>query len=138
MAGHRGMVGGAIVRDLQSQGHSEFVLRTHPELDLTNQAAVNAFLVQEKPDQVYLAAAKVGGIHANNTYPADFIYLAHAVGQTVGYQGTIKFDSNKPDGAPRKWMDSSRLGKLGWQANVDLIRGLVITYQDFLERTLTP
>jgi GDP-L-fucose synthase len=315
VAGHRGMVGSAIVRALQSQGQSKLVTRTHAELDLTNQTAVNAFFAEEKPDQVYLAAAKVGGIHANNTYPADFIYqnlmvqanvieaafrngvkkllflgssciyprmaeqpmredalltgvleptnepyaiakivgiklcesynrqfgashgvdyrsvmptnlygpgdnyhpenshvipalirrfheakvagapsvsiwgsgtpkreflyvddmaaasvfvmnlaqatyqqhtqpmlshinvgfgsdvtiaeLAHAVGQTVGYQGTIEFDSSKPDGAPRKWMDSSRLGKLGWQAKVDWTRGLAIAYQDFLERTLT-
>ena len=309
VAGHRGMVGGAIVRALQSQGHSDLVTRTHTELDLTNQAAVQAFFAQEKPDQVYLAAAKVGGIHANNTYPADFIYqnlmvqanvtdaafrngvkkllflgssciyprlaaqpmredalltgvleptnepyaiakiagiklcesynrqygashgvdyrsvmptnlygpgdnyhpenshvipalirrfheakvsgapsvsiwgsgmpkreflyvddmaaasvfvmnlpqatyqqhtqpmlshinvgfgsdvtiaeLAHAVGQTVGYQGTIEFDSSKPDGAPRKWMDSSRLNALGWQAKVNLERGLSLAYQDF-------
>ncbi len=309
VAGHRGMVGGAIVRALQSQGHSNLVTRTHAELDLINQAAVNAFFAQEKPDQVYLAAAKVGGIHANNTYPADFIYqnlmvqanvieaafrngvkkllflgssciyprlaeqpmredalltgvleptnepyaiakiagiklcesynrqygtshgvdyrsvmptnlygpgdnyhpenshvipalirrfheakvsgapsvsiwgsgtpkreflyvddmaaasvfvmnlpqatyqqhtqpmlshinvgfgsdvtiaeLAHAVGQTVGYGGTIEFDSSKPDGAPRKWMDSSRLNALGWQAKVNLERGLSLAYQDF-------
>ena len=309
VAGHRGMVGGAIVRALQSQGHSDLVTRTHTELDLTNQAAVQAFFAQEKPDQVYLAAAKVGGIHANNTYPADFIYqnlmvqanvieaafrngvkkllflgssciyprlaeqpmredalltgvleptnepyaiakiagiklcesynrqygtshgvdyrsvmptnlygpgdnyhpenshvipalirrfheakvagapsvsiwgsgtpkreflyvddmaaasvfvmnlpqatyqqhtqpmlshinvgfgsdvtiaeLAQAVGQAVGYQGAIEFDSTKPDGAPRKWMDSSRLNALGWQAKVNLERGLSLAYQDF-------
>ena len=311
VAGHRGMVGGAIVRALQSQGDNKLVARTHAELDLSNQAAVQAFFAEEKPDQVYLAAAKVGGIHANNTYPADFIYqnlmvqanvieaafrngvkkllflgssciyprladqpmredalltgvleptnepyaiakiagiklcesynrqygashgvdyrsvmptnlygpgdnyhpenshvipalirrfheaklsgapsvsiwgsgtpkreflyvddmaaasvfvmnlpqatyhqhtqpmlshinvgfgsdvtiaeLAQAVSQTVGYQGTIDFDSSKPDGTPRKWMDSSRLGKLGWQADVELIRGLAMTYQDFLK-----
>ena len=310
VAGHRGMVGGAIVRALQSQGHSDLVTRTHAELDLTNQAAVQAFFAQEKPDQVYLAAAKVGGIHSNNTYPADFIYqnlmvqanvveaafrngikkllflgssciyprlaeqpmredalltgvleptnepyaiakiagiklcesynrqygashgvdyrsvmptnlygpgdnyhpenshvipalirrfheakvsgapsvsiwgsgtpkreflyvddlaaasvfvmnlpqatyqqhtqpmlshinvgfgsdvtiaeLAQAVGQTVGYEGTIEFDSSKPDGAPRKWMDSSRLNALGWQAKVNLERGLSLAYQDFV------
>ncbi len=313
VAGHRGMVGGAIVRALQSQGHSDLVTRTHAELDLTNQAAVRAFFAQEKPDQVYLAAAKVGGIHSNNTYPADFIYqnlmvqanvveaafrngikkllflgssciyprlaeqpmredalltgvleptnepyaiakiagiklcesynrqygashgvdyrsvmptnlygpgdnyhpenshvipalirrfheakvagapsvsiwgsgtprreflyvddmaaasvfvmnlplaiyqqhtqpmlshinvgfgsdvtiaeLAHAVGQTVGYQGTIEFDSSKPDGAPRKWMDSSRLNALGWQAKVNLERGLSLAYQDFVSQS---
>ena len=310
VAGHRGMVGSAIVRALQSQGQSKLLKRTHAELDLTNQAAVNAFFEEEKPDQVYLAAAKVGGIHANNTYPADFIYqnlmvqanvidaafrhgvkkllflgssciyprlaeqpmredalltglleptnepyaiakiagiklcesynrqygashgvdyrsvmptnlygpgdnyhpenshvipalirrfheakvagapsvsiwgsgtprreflyvddmaaasvfvmnlppaiylqhtqpmlshinvgfgsdvtiaeLAQAVGQTVGYQGTIEFDSSKPDGAPRKWMDSSRLNALGWQAKVNLERGLSLAYQDFV------
>jgi GDP-L-fucose synthase len=76
VAGHRGMVGSAIVRQLLAQGHSpeRIVTRIHSELDLTNQAAVNAFFAEEKPDQVYLAAAKVGGIHANNTYPAEFIY----------------------------------------------------------------
>jgi len=76
VAGHRGMVGSAIVRLLLNQGCDprQIVVRTHTELDLTNQATVQAFFAQEKPDQVYLAAAKVGGIHANNTYPADFIY----------------------------------------------------------------
>ena len=313
VAGHRGMVGSAIVRALQSQGHSNLANRTHAELDLTNQAAVQAFFAQEKPEQVYLAAAKVGGIHANNTHPADFIYqnlmvqanvidaafrngvkkllflgssciyprlaeqpmredalltglleptnepyaiakiagiklcesynrqygashgvdyrsvmptnlygpgdnyhpenshvipalirrfheakvsgapsvsiwgsgtpkreflyvddmaaasvfvmnlpqatyqqhtqpmlshinvgfgsdvtiaeLAQAVGQTVGYQGTIEFDSSKPDGAPRKWMDSSRLNALGWQAKVNLERGLSLAYQDFASQS---
>jgi GDP-L-fucose synthase len=76
VAGHRGMVGSAIVRQLLAQGHpaERIVSRTHAELDLCNQAAVNDFFEQEKPDQVYMAAAKVGGIHANNTYPAEFIY----------------------------------------------------------------
>ena len=76
VAGHQGMVGSAIVRNLVEQGHPKdrIIGRTHAELDLTNQAAVRAFFEAEKPDQVYLAAAKVGGIHANNTYPADFIY----------------------------------------------------------------
>ncbi|MES2878113.1 MAG: GDP-L-fucose synthase [Pseudomonadota bacterium] len=74
VAGHRGMVGAAIVRTLQQQGQTDIVTRTHAELDLTNQAAVQAFFEAEKPTQVYLAAAKVGGIHANNTYPAEFIY----------------------------------------------------------------
>lgn len=74
VAGHRGMVGSAIVRTLQRQGRTDIVTRTHAELDLTSQTAVNAFFAAEKPDQVYLAAARVGGIHANNTYPAQFIY----------------------------------------------------------------
>ena len=70
------MVGSAIVRQLLAQGHplERIVTRSHAELDLTNQAATNHFFESEQPDQVYLAAAKVGGIHANNTYPADFIY----------------------------------------------------------------
>lgn len=77
VAGHRGMVGSAIVRRLVADGHerSRLVTRTHAELDLTDQGAVRAFFAEERPDQVYLAAAKVGGIHANNTYPADFIYV---------------------------------------------------------------
>ena len=78
LAGHRGMVGGAILRQLEERKKSgeelELVTRTHSELDLTDQAAVQAFLQAERPDAVILAAAKVGGIHANNTYPADFIY----------------------------------------------------------------
>ena len=74
VAGHRGMVGSAIVRLLNAEGQANIVTRTHEALDLTDQAAVRAFFAEEKPDQVYLAAAKVGGIHANNTYPAEFIY----------------------------------------------------------------
>ena len=310
VAGPRGMVGSAIMRNLAGQGYSNIVTRTHAELDLCNQSAVKAFFEQEKPTQVYLAAAKVGGIHANNTFPAEFIYqnlmmeanvihqafdsgvkkllflgssciypklapqpmaeddlltgmleptnepyaiakiagiklcesynrqygqshgidyrsvmptnlygpgdnyhpenshvipalirrfyeakianapevliwgtgtpkreflyvddmaaasvfvmdlskeiydrhtspmqshinvgfgsdvtiadLAKAVGAAVGYQGQIVFDSTKPDGSPRKWMDSSRLNQLGWQAKVDLSFGLEQAYSDFL------
>ncbi|MFZ9656465.1 MAG: GDP-L-fucose synthase [Limnohabitans sp.] len=315
VAGHRGMVGSAIVRTLQAAGHTHIVTRTHAELDLTDQAAVRAFFALEKPDQVYLAAAKVGGIHANNTYPAEFIYqnlmmeanvvdaafrngvkkllflgssciypkmaeqpmredalltgtleptnepyaiakiagiklcesynrqygpgsiedhgvdyrsvmptnlygpgdnyhpenshvipalirrfheakvgavasvaiwgtgtprreflyvddmaaasvhvmnldktvydqhtqpmlshinvgygedvtireLALAVGETVGYAGAITFDTTKPDGTPRKWMDSQRLRDLGWQPTVGLREGLKRAYADFLK-----
>lgn len=309
VAGHRGMVGSAIVRNLQAKGYTNIVTRTHSELDLTNQAAVQTFFEEERPDQVYLAAAKVGGIHANNTFPAEFIYqnlmmeanvihqafvsgvkrllflgssciypklapqpmsedalltgkleptnepyaiakiagiklcesynrqygdshgidyrsvmptnlygpgdnyhpesshvipalirrfheaklanspevmiwgtgtpkreflyvddmaaasvfvmnldkstydqhtepmqshinvgfgsditiaeLAKAVSAAVGYQGAISFDVTKPDGAPRKWMDSSRLNKLGWKAHVDIGSGLRSTYEQF-------
>ncbi|WOT06301.1 GDP-L-fucose synthase [Shewanella youngdeokensis] len=74
VAGHRGMVGSAIVRQLKSHSNVDIVTRTRSELDLTNQQAVDDFFATENIDQVYLAAAKVGGIHANNTYPADFIY----------------------------------------------------------------
>lgn len=74
IAGHRGMVGSAILRNLQKKGFTNFVLRTHSELDLTNQEAVNEFFRSEKPDYVFLAAAKVGGIVANNTYKGQFIY----------------------------------------------------------------
>lgn len=312
VAGHRGMVGSAIVRTLYEQGQTNIVTRTHAELDLTNQAAVQEFFESERPDQVYLAAAKVGGIHANNTYPAEFIYqnlmvetnvihnawrngvqkllflgssciypklapqpmredalltgtleptnepyaiakiagiklcesynrqygashgidyrsvmptnlygrgdnyhpenshvipalirrfheaqvshaptvtiwgsgtprreflyvddmaaasvhvmtlpkatyeahtqpmqslinvgsgaditiqeLAQFVGQAVGYLGRTEFDTSKPDGTPRKLMDSSRLNALGWQAKVRLEDGLAVAYQDFLQQ----
>ena len=74
VAGHRGLVGSAIVRNLEAKGYKNIICRTHKELDLTNQEAVRTFFEDEKPEYVFLAAAKVGGIHANNTYPADFIY----------------------------------------------------------------
>lgn len=309
VAGHRGMVGSAIVRNLQAAGYKNIITRTHAELDLTNQQAVKTFFETEKPDQVYLAAAKVGGIHANNTFPAEFIYdnlmvqnnvihqafvngvkkllflgssciyprlapqpmsedalltgkleptnepyaiakiagikmcesynrqygashgvdyrsvmptnlygpgdnyhaenshvipalirrfheaklanapevviwgtgtprreflyvddmaaasifvmdldkktydnqtqpmqshinvgfgsditineLAHAIAKATGYEGKINFDSTKPDGAPRKWMDSGRLNQLGWVPKVDLQTGLAQAYQAF-------
>lgn len=313
VAGHRGMVGSAIVRQLLAQGHpaDRIVTRSHAELDLTDQAAVRAFFSTEQPDQVYLAAAKVGGIHANHTYPAEFIYqnlmmqanvidaafrngvkkllflgssciypklapqpmredalltgtleptnepyaiakiagiklcesynrqygqshgidyrsvmptnlygpgdnyhpenshvipalirrfheakvnkasavsvwgsgtprreflyvddmaaacvhvmnldkavydsqtqpmlshinvgcgqdisireLAETVARVIGYSGRIAFDAGKPDGTPRKLMDSSRLNALGWQARVGLEEGLALAYQDFLK-----
>ena len=309
VAGHRGMVGSAIVRYLENQGYTNIIGRTHEELDLTDQLAVANFFTEEKPDEVYLAAARVGGIHANNTYPAEFIYdnlmvqnnvihqaflsgvkkllflgssciypkmaeqpmqegalltgkleptnepyaiakiagikmcesynrqygvshgvdyrsvmptnlygpgdnyhpenshvipalirrfheakssnvsevviwgtgtprreflyvddmaaasvfvmqldkavydqqtdlmlshinvgyggdvtiaeLAEAVGTAVGYEGEISFDPSKPDGTPRKWMDSSKLNRLGWRPFITLEHGLKYAYQDF-------
>ncbi|MEH6387412.1 GDP-L-fucose synthase [Pseudomonas profundi] len=74
VAGHRGMVGSAIVRRLEALGYRNIITRSRQELDLLSQAAVSAFFAEERIDQVYLAAAKVGGIHANNSYPAEFIY----------------------------------------------------------------
>lgn len=74
VAGHRGMVGSAIVRQLQEVGYTNLITRSHPELDLMSQSSVEQFLKHEKPDYVFLAAAKVGGIYANNTYRAEFIY----------------------------------------------------------------
>ncbi len=312
VAGHQGMVGSAIVRALQQQGQNNLVMRSHRELDLCDQSAVRTFFEAERPDQVYLAAARVGGIHANNTYPAEFIYqnlmvqanvihqawcagvkrllflgssciypklvpqpmsesalltgpleptnepyaiakiagikmcesynrqygashevdyrsvmptnlygpgdnyhpenshvipalirrfheakadklpgvtiwgsgtprreflyvddmaaasvfvmnlpkaiyeeqtqpmqsqinvgygsditiaeLAQAVGQAIGFTGSIDFDPSKPDGTPRKLMDSSRLNAMGWSATMDLTRGLSLAYQDFLKK----
>jgi len=93
IAGHRGLVGSAIVRQLESRGFTNLIMRTHKELDLTNQAQVQSFFTQEKPDYVILAAAKVGGIHANNTYPADFIYQNMMIETNVinsAYENKVK------------------------------------------------
>lgn len=86
IAGHRGLVGSAIIRQLMAQGYSNIVTRTHAELDLTNQQLVADFFQEEKPDYVILAAAKVGGIHANNTYPAEFIQDNLAIQTNVIHQ----------------------------------------------------
>lgn len=83
IAGHRGLVGSAIVRNLQAKGYHNLITRTHAELDLTNQHATADFFALEKPDYVFLAAAKVGGIHANNTYPAEFIYENLAIQNNI-------------------------------------------------------
>ena len=83
IAGHRGLVGSAIVKNLESKGYTNLVYKTHKELDLTNQKAVEEFFEIEKPQYVILAAAKVGGIVANNTYRADFIYENLAIQNNV-------------------------------------------------------
>jgi len=93
IAGHRGLVGSAIVRQLESRGFTNLIMRTYKELDLTNQVQVQNFFQQEKPDYVILAAAKVGGIHANNTYPADFIYQNMMIEANVinsAYENKVK------------------------------------------------
>jgi GDP-L-fucose synthase len=93
IAGHKGLVGSAIVRQLKERGFTNLLIRMHKELDLTNQAQVQNFFQQEKPDYVILAAAKVGGIHANNTYPADFIYQNMMIEANVinsAYENKVK------------------------------------------------
>jgi GDP-L-fucose synthase len=93
VAGHTGLVGSAILRSLQAQGYSRFLLRTIEELDLTKQSLVELLMQQEKPDYVFLAAAKVGGIHANNLYPADFIYINLQIQTNIihaAYQSGVK------------------------------------------------
>ena len=93
VAGHRGLVGSALVRKLQTEGYQNLILRTHHELDLTNQQAVHLFFEREKPEYVFLAAAKVGGILANNTYRADFIYDNLQIQNNVihaSYQNQVK------------------------------------------------
>ena len=83
VAGHRGMVGSAIVRKLQQEGYTNLVLKTSAELDLRDQVKVSSFFASEKPDYVFLAAAKVGGIVANNTYRADFLYENLAIQNNI-------------------------------------------------------
>jgi len=93
IAGHRGLVGSAIVRQLKERGFTNLLIRTHKELDLTNQAQVQDFFKKEQPDYVILAAAKVGGIHANNTYLADFIYQNMMIEANVinsAYENKVK------------------------------------------------
>ena len=89
VAGHRGLVGSAIMRQLATQGYTNIVTRTHAELDLTNQLSVVQFFADEKPEYVFLAAAKVGGIHANNTYPAEFIHENLAIQTNVIHQSYL-------------------------------------------------
>ncbi len=89
VAGHRGLVGSALIRQLNMQGYSNVVTRTHAELDLINQQAVVDYFIQEKPEYVFLAAAKVGGIHANNTYPAEFIHENLAIQTNVIHQSYL-------------------------------------------------
>lgn len=89
VAGHRGLVGSALMRQLKAQGYSNVVMRTHAELDLANQQEVADFFVFEKPEYVILAAAKVGGIHANDTYPAEFIYENLAIQTNVIHQSYL-------------------------------------------------
>ena len=94
IAGHTGLVGSAILRCLQNNGYQNLLIKTHDELDLTNQAAVNDFFAIEKPDYVFLAAALVGGIVANSTYPADFIYTNLMIGANV-IHAAFKFGTKK-------------------------------------------
>jgi GDP-L-fucose synthase len=110
VAGHRGLVGSALMRRLKSGGYNNLVTRTSAELDLSDQQAVDAFYASEKPDYVFIAAAKVGGIHANNTYPADFIYrnlmiecnLIHGAYQH-GVKKLLFLGSTHERGAPVNW-----------------------------------
>jgi len=93
IAGHRGLVGSALMRNLSAKGYTNLLTRTHAELNLTDQRAVEAFFIQEKPDYVFLAAAKVGGIHANNEYPAEFIRDNLAIQTNLihaAYQNNVK------------------------------------------------
>ena len=86
VAGHRGVVGSALMRHLQAGAYRNVVTRIHAELELTNQDAVHAFFQAEKPEYVFLAAAKVGGIYANNTYPAEFIHQNLAIQTNVMHE----------------------------------------------------
>lgn len=120
LIGHRGMVGLAIVRELQKQGQTHIVDRTRTELDLIDQAAVSNFFETEQ------SLIKVG-----NGMDITIALHAQAGSRAVGYEGEIEFDPTKPDGPPRKLMDSRRLNALGWHAKVSLDVGLSTAYQDF-------
>ena len=90
IAGHNGLVGSAIIRELKLQGFENLIYKNHSELDLTNQQAVADFFAAEKPEYVFLAAAKVGGIHANNIYRADFIYQNLMIECNVIHQSYVQ------------------------------------------------
>lgn len=94
IAGHTGLVGSAVYRELQRRGYEKLIVRTHAELDLTDQTAVNAFFEHEKPEYVFLAAARVGGIVGNSTYPAEFIYTNLAIGTNI-VQASYKYGVKK-------------------------------------------
>jgi len=89
VAGHTGLVGNALVSKLKEKGYKNIITRTHSELDLTNQANVSEFFATEKPDEVYICAAKVGGIYANSTYPADFIYQNLMIQSNIIHQSYV-------------------------------------------------
>ncbi len=128
----------------------DVLVRTHSELDLTNQSAVPEFVEQDKLDQLYLAEACVHVMNLDQeTYNASTTpmqshvnvgsgeditikELALTIAKVIGYEGAIDFDPTKPDGTPRKLMDSTRLNNLGWQASVSLEEGLRLAYSDFL------
>ena len=93
VAGHSGLVGSAIIRHLKNQGFMNLLTKNHDELDLINQQSVKSFFEKEKPDYVIIAAAKVGGIHANNTFPADFIYKNMMIEANIinsSYENNVK------------------------------------------------
>ncbi len=96
VAGHRGLVGSAIVRKLKTEGYSNIITRTHDELDLIRQEQVETFFKKEKPEYVFLAAAKVGGIWGNNMYPAQFIY-ENIIIQTINSYITMSMTSINPN-----------------------------------------
>lgn len=101
VAGHRGMVGSAVVRSLRADGFDHIIVRTRKELDLTDQSAVRAFFKAEKPDVVVVAAARVGGIHANNTYPAEFISenlstAYNTISEDVGSSSVLRSPTTAP------------------------------------------
>jgi nucleoside-diphosphate-sugar epimerase len=124
IAGHRGLVGSALLRNLQKHGYRNIIVRTHNELDLRNNEDVREFFATNKPDAVVVAAARVGGIKANNDLPVGLL-----VAKVVGIDAELVFDTSKPDGTPRKLLDISRLRQLGWQPRITLELGVRDTYQ---------
>jgi GDP-L-fucose synthase len=137
VAGHKGLVGSALVRCLTGQGYTNIVVRTSSELDLRDQTAVRIFFDQEKPDYVFLAAAKVGGIHANNTYPAEFIYdnlaiqtnvihesYKHGVKKLVFLGSSCIYPRNCPQPIKEEYLLTSSLEKTNEAYAIAKIAGL--------------
>ncbi len=150
VAGRRESVGSAIIRKLEANGYHNLLMETSQRLDLRSQRAVEDFFETTKPNYVFLAAAKVGGIQANNTNRAEFLYdnlmieanvihsaYCHKVKKllfsAVEFQKTIEFDASKPDGTPQKLLDVSKLSDFGRIAATPLKLGIAKTYAWFLE-----
>ncbi len=119
IAGHAGLVGFAIVRELKRQGYKNLCVASHAHLDLWSQAQTETFFEREKPDYVFMATM-VGGLVINDKH-------------IVGYEGKIANDLSKPDGTPRKLVDSSKIFGMGWKPETSFEEGIRITYRDFLE-----
>jgi nucleoside-diphosphate-sugar epimerase len=146
IAGAQGMVGSAIVRRLQALGYQRLLTPTRQELDLIDQIAVAGYFAQHAIDQVYVAAAcahvmelplndyaavttqRCSHLNVGTGEDCSIGTLATLIAEVVGYQGSIRFDSSKPDGTPRKLLDVSRMQRLGWHPTIGLREGLAATY----------
>ena len=123
IAGHKGLVGSALLRKRTALGYTNFLTRTRGELDLLNAHAVENFFATEKPDVFFLSAAKVGGIHANNTYRADFVYENLQIQNHVIWNAH-KFNTHRLIFLGSSCMDSSILNTMGWKSTLDFTEAL--------------
>ena len=134
-AGHNGMVGSPIFRNLKSLGYHKLILKPSKDLDLRNQEQTQDFFKKEQPEFIFLAAAKVGGILANSTFKADFIYdnLKYSIRNIIRYKGEIECDTGMPHETVRKLLDVSKINNLGWKANINLNTGIALAYDWYTE-----